>query len=317
MSDNGDWSDDSDQATPLQPRLAVLEHAVLIEVMDMRGDFDVASSIFGTQTPTKKKGKQSTSGVLRAPSASTSSPLACSTMTPLSYATASPMTPAPESSPAGSTFSTPCPAPRYAKDPTANKFHEFIRLMQDPAYNPLSLPRFAELAEKSLAFIWQVLQTPTLKDYPLPQSVCGPTSVETRLAQIIAMSGPLPPPPATAPALIPPPVEKAARPLAPSMRPQYLHRLRRSLGPQPRLHFRDPPPQSVLWLRLLQHLVVASPPQSPSPPQCLWGQSLTLPPPPLWCLRRGKDTTKVENGTPTTASHAVVCNSLPRPDIAS
>jgi hypothetical protein len=126
MSDNGNWSDDSDQATPLPPRIAALERAVSIEVMDTRGDFDVASSIFGPRTPAKKKGKQSTTGSLRAPTASTSSPLARSATTPLSYTTASPMTPAPESFPAGSTFSTPCPAPRYAKDPTANKFHEFI-----------------------------------------------------------------------------------------------------------------------------------------------------------------------------------------------
>jgi hypothetical protein len=105
--------------------------------------------------------------------------------------------------------------------------------------------------------------------------------------------------------------------LPPSMRPQYLHRLRRSLGPLPRLHFRDPLPRSVLRLRPLQHLVVASPPQSPSPPQCLWGRSLTLPPPPLRYPRRGKDTTRVENGTPTMASRAVVCSSLPRPDLQS
>jgi len=41
--------------------------------------------------------------------------------------------------------------------------------MQDPAYNALSSPRFAELAEQLLAFTWQVLQDPTLKDHPLPQ----------------------------------------------------------------------------------------------------------------------------------------------------
>jgi hypothetical protein len=33
--------------------------------MDTGGDFDVASSIFGTRTPTRKKGKQSITGQMR------------------------------------------------------------------------------------------------------------------------------------------------------------------------------------------------------------------------------------------------------------
>jgi hypothetical protein len=46
MSDNGDWSDDSDKGTPLPPRLAEFARAASAEVMDTGGDFDVASSIF-------------------------------------------------------------------------------------------------------------------------------------------------------------------------------------------------------------------------------------------------------------------------------
>jgi hypothetical protein len=208
MSDNGNWSDDSDQATPLPLRLAAVARAASAEVMDMGGDFDVASLIFGPRTPTRKKGKQSITGQMRMTSLLPPPATPSVSTTLLLYATASPMTPAP------STFSTPCPWPRYSADPLAKRIHEFILLMQDPAYNVLSSPRFAELAEQLLAFTWKVLQDPSLKDHPLPQSICGPTSFEAGLAQIIAMSGPPPPTPA-APTPIPPPVEKAARPLAP------------------------------------------------------------------------------------------------------
>jgi len=52
-------------------RASLRSSAVSIEVMDTRGDFDVTSLIFGPRTPAKKKGKQSTTGSLRAPAAST------------------------------------------------------------------------------------------------------------------------------------------------------------------------------------------------------------------------------------------------------
>jgi hypothetical protein len=65
MSDNGDWSDDSDKDTPLPPRLAEIARAASAEVMDTGGNFDVASLIFGTRTPTRKRGKQSITGKMR------------------------------------------------------------------------------------------------------------------------------------------------------------------------------------------------------------------------------------------------------------
>jgi hypothetical protein len=132
MSDTGNWSNDSDQGTPLPPRLAAVVRAASAEVMDTGGNFDVASSIFGTRTPTRKKGKQSITGQMRMSSLLPPPATPSASTTPLLYNMLSPMTPAP------STFSTPCPAPRYAKDPLAKKLHEFTRLMQDPAYNLLS-----------------------------------------------------------------------------------------------------------------------------------------------------------------------------------
>jgi hypothetical protein len=198
---------------PLPPRLAEFARAASAEVMDTGGDFDVASLIFGWPS-TKKKGKQAITGQMRMSSLLPSPATLRASTTPLSYAMASPMTPAPASSPAPSTFSYPCPRPRLPADHVAKQLSEFILTLQSPGYNALSSPRFAELAELSLAFVWQVLQDPALKDHPLPQSVCGPTSFEAGLAQIIAMSGPLPPTPA-APTTILPPVEKAARRLAP------------------------------------------------------------------------------------------------------
>jgi hypothetical protein len=107
MSDTGDWSDDSNQGTPLPPCLVEAARAASAEVMDTGGDFDVASSIFGTQTPTRKRGKQSITGKMRMSSLLPAPETLSASTTPLSYAMASPITLAPASSRAPSTFSSP------------------------------------------------------------------------------------------------------------------------------------------------------------------------------------------------------------------
>jgi hypothetical protein len=157
MSDNGDWSDDSDKGTPLLPHLAEFARAASAEVMDTGGDFDIASSIFGRPS-TKKKGKQAITGQMRMSSLLPSPATPRASTTPLSYATASPMTPAP------STFSSPCPRPRLPADRVAKQLSEFILTLQSPGYNALSSPRFAELAELSLAFVCVKYQTRTEGD---------------------------------------------------------------------------------------------------------------------------------------------------------
>jgi hypothetical protein len=56
MSDNGDWSDESNKDTPLPPRLASAARAVSEEMMmETAADFDVASSIFGERSGSKAK----------------------------------------------------------------------------------------------------------------------------------------------------------------------------------------------------------------------------------------------------------------------
>jgi hypothetical protein len=47
MSDNGDWSDESDSGTPLPPALAAAAQLVSDNMMETGGDFEIARSIFG------------------------------------------------------------------------------------------------------------------------------------------------------------------------------------------------------------------------------------------------------------------------------
>jgi hypothetical protein len=90
MSDNGDWSDESNKDTPLPPRLALAARAVSEEMMmETAADFDVASSIFGERSGSKaKRAKGNMVRVLWAPVTPTSSTPApsMSGTTLLSYA---------------------------------------------------------------------------------------------------------------------------------------------------------------------------------------------------------------------------------------
>jgi hypothetical protein len=151
----------------------------------------------------KKKGKGKTGGALGnyARAVATEQPPSSRDMTPLSYA-AVPFSPG-----ASSALSTPTPSSR------SNPQDRFIQAMHGhvvafPQYSPPP-PLFARFAEEVLGFVWQVLRNPHLKDQPLPHGMCGTSSFEVALAQIIAQSGP--PPPEAAP-LAPPPVPSATRP---------------------------------------------------------------------------------------------------------
>jgi hypothetical protein len=280
MSDTGDWSDDSDQGTPLPPRLAAVARAASAEVMDTGGDFDVASSIFGTRTPTRKKGKQSITGQMRMSSLLPPPATPSASTTLLSYTTASPMTPAPASSPAPSTFSTPCPglASQRIRQPNAS---------MSSSYSCKTRPTTSSArpaSRSSLNSCWHSLgrfsRTPPSRITPSLSPSAGPPCLRLGSLRLLPCLGHRR---QRQPPLLPFPLQwrRLHVLLPPSMRPRYLHHLRRSLGPLPQLHFRDPPRRGVLRLRPLQHPVVVSLLLSPPPPQCLWGRSLMLLPLPL------------------------------------
>jgi hypothetical protein len=99
MSDNGDWSNESNKDTPLPPRLASAACAVSEEMMmETAADFDIVLSIFGEHSGSKaKRAKGNMARASRAPATPTSSTPVASTSgtTPLSYASVS--SPAPSS----------------------------------------------------------------------------------------------------------------------------------------------------------------------------------------------------------------------------
>jgi hypothetical protein len=139
----------------------------------------------------QKKGKVTTSAVVGnlAHSMATDSPPSTCDTTLLSYAAA-------PSSPATSSPSRLTPTPS-----SWSPHHDwFILVMHNhvvafPHHLPPP-PIFAQFAEEVLGFVWHVLRNPHLKDQPLPPGMCGTSSFEVALAQIIAQTGP-PPPEAT------------------------------------------------------------------------------------------------------------------------
>jgi hypothetical protein len=73
MSDNGNWSDDSDSGTPLPPALAAAAQLVSDNMMETGGDFEIAQSIFGERLSGKAKAKGNMARVSRASTTPTSS----------------------------------------------------------------------------------------------------------------------------------------------------------------------------------------------------------------------------------------------------
>jgi hypothetical protein len=214
MSDNGDWSDESDKDTPLPPRLASAARAVSEEMMmETAADFDVASSIFGERSGSKaKRAKGNMARASRAPATPTSSTPAASTSgtTPLSYASVS--SPAPSSG----SLARATPTPSHRPSPQDSFIGAFRRHIQafDSSVDQTEPSRaafFARLAEKVLAFTFTALKNPILKDRALPPGMCGTSSFEFALSQVIAQTGPPPPTPGQ-PDHNMPTTPKAARP---------------------------------------------------------------------------------------------------------
>jgi hypothetical protein len=137
--------------------------------------------------------------------------------TPLSYASA-PFSPATSSG----SRSTPTPSAR------SNPNNRFISSMHShvvafPHHSPPP-PLFFRFAEEVLGFVWHVLRNPHLKDNPLPPGMCGTSSFEVALAQIIAQCGP--PPPETASTATPHPLSsghETAVPPQPSKKAKAFH----------------------------------------------------------------------------------------------
>jgi hypothetical protein len=214
MSDNGDWSDESDKDTPLPPRLASAARAVSEEMMmETAADFDVASSIFGERSGSKaKRPKGNMARASRAPTTPTSSTLAASTSgtTPLSYASVS--SPAPSSG----SLARATPTPSHRPSPQDSFIGAFRRHVQSfdssvDHNDPSRAAFFARLAEEVLAFTFVALKNPVLKDRALPPGMCGTSSSEFALSQVIAQTGPPPPTPGQ-PDHDMPTTPKAARP---------------------------------------------------------------------------------------------------------
>jgi hypothetical protein len=151
----------------------------------------------------KGKGKTSAAPGNYAQAAASSQPPLSRDTTPLSYV-ATPFSPG-----ASLALSTPTLSSRRASSGPQDRF---LKAMHDhvtafPNYSP-PLPLFFRFAEEVLGFVWTVLRNPQLKDaIPPTQGMCGLSSFEVALAQIIAQTGP-PPPEA---ALPPPPAPLAMR----------------------------------------------------------------------------------------------------------
>jgi hypothetical protein len=149
----------------------------------------------------KKRDKGKTGGVLGnyTQAVATLQPPSSRDTTPLLYA-AAPFSP-------GASFALSTPTPLSCSKPQDC----FIQAMHGhviafPQYSPPP-PLFAE---EALGFVWQVLRNPHLKDQPLPPGMCGISSFEVALAQVIVQSGP--PPPEEAAPLAPPPVLSTTQP---------------------------------------------------------------------------------------------------------
>jgi hypothetical protein len=132
----------------------------------------------------------------RAPATPTSSTPAASTSgtTPLSYASVS--SPAPS---LGS-LARATPTTSHRPSPQDSFIGAFRRHIQtfDSSVDQTELSHaafFARLAEEVLAFTFTALKNPILKDRALPPGMCGTSSFEFALSQVIAQTGPPPPTP--------------------------------------------------------------------------------------------------------------------------
>jgi hypothetical protein len=148
----------------------------------------------------------------QAPATPTSSTPAASTSgtTPLSYAPVS--SPAPSSG----SLARATPTPSHRPSPQDSFIGAFCRHIQtfDSSVDQTEPSRaafFACLAEEVLTFTFTALKKPILKDRALPPGMCGTSSFEFALSQVIAQTGPLPPTPGQ-PDHNMPTTPKAARP---------------------------------------------------------------------------------------------------------
>jgi hypothetical protein len=197
----------------------------------MGPDFDVESSIFGRRSNpkvTKGKSKMQAAAAAHAGSAPPSSASSARGTTPLSYVSMA-IDP-PRSSPTPASQSRP-------QDAFIERFRSHISSVSINPTEPSTAAFFACLAEEVLRFTLTVLKSPTLKDCPLPPGMCGTSSFEFALTQVIALAGPPPPEPPPTPtptttkAACPCPLEvkttvtpqksKKARLLNPALPPTY------------------------------------------------------------------------------------------------
>jgi hypothetical protein len=262
MSDNGDWSNESDKDTPLPLRLALAARAVLEEMMmETAADFDVASSIFGERSGSKvKRAKGNMARASRVPATPTSSTPAPSTSgtTPLSYASmASPAT-------SSGSRAQATPTPSHQPSPQDSFIGAFRRHVQSfdssvDHNDPSCAAFFACLAEEVLAFTFVALKNPVLKDRALPPGMCGTSSFEFALSQVIAQTGPPPPTPGQ-PDHDMPTTPKAARPcpleVETAVTPQQPKRAK--------VLYPAPPPIPAAQKKRAPALAVAAPPPSKS-----------------------------------------------------
>jgi hypothetical protein len=84
MSDNGDWSDESNSGTLLPPALAAAAQLVLDNMMETGSDFEIAESIFGKRLLGKAKDKKAKATAVSRASATPTSSMSLRGTTPLS-----------------------------------------------------------------------------------------------------------------------------------------------------------------------------------------------------------------------------------------
>jgi hypothetical protein len=213
MSEAGDWSDDSDSGTPLPPALAAAIRVASDNMMETAADCDVASSIFGERSGSKvKRAKGNMGRASRAPVTPTSSTSASLTSrtTLLSYASVS----SPALSAGSLARATPTPLHRPSpQDSFIGAFRHHVQAFDSSVdqSKPSRAAFFARLAEEVLAFTFMALKNPVLKDCALLPGMCGTSSFEFALSQVIAQTG-LPPPTPEQPNHDMPSMPKAARP---------------------------------------------------------------------------------------------------------
>jgi hypothetical protein len=143
-----------------------------------------------------KRAKGNMARASQVPTTPTSSTLAPSTSgtTPLSYASFA----SPASSSGSQAQATPTPSHQPSpQDSFIGAFCRHIQSLDSSLdYNKLSHATFfAHLAEEVLVFTLMTLKNPSLKDHALPPGMCGRSSFEFTLSQVIAQSGPPPPTP--------------------------------------------------------------------------------------------------------------------------